>query len=395
MEIYKIYEGNIPRLERKLRFISKKCEKYGTPFHYEQLGEVFEKKIKETGEEVVYRYVNVSVSGTAVVPGWRLIASVHRERNGNIIKKSCFDVEVPKRYWTDEPYCEHCGSRRFRNQSYIVQNTETGDFKEVGRNCLCEYTHGMSAEMAANYISFYDSLMEFEAPLPSCRTPIYMNTETVLLYAAETIRIYGYENRVTAERVSNYYDAQHGHLPFKIQQSVLEEMRKVGFCSDRDCNGKTVKEAIDWITGEAATTDTDYMHNLKTVCGLEYMNPQYIGILVSLLPAYERHKKQEEKKRQQQAESERSQWVGNTGDRITIDVSTYHVITSWKTEYDDLMMVYKVVDVNGNIYIWKTTKCIDCKDGENFQMIATVKDHTLYGEIKQTVITRCRVKETR
>lgn len=39
---YKIFEGNLERLEKKLTKISNKCTKYGCDFHYQQVGEVFE-----------------------------------------------------------------------------------------------------------------------------------------------------------------------------------------------------------------------------------------------------------------------------------------------------------------------------------------------------------------
>ena len=158
---YKIFEGNLPRLEKKLRAISKKCEKYGTSFHYEQIGEVFEKVTLLNGKEEIWRYVMVSVDGTAEVPGWKLIASVSHEQAGNVLKKCCTDIEIPKRYWIDKPYCEHCGCKRERKYAYLIQNVKTGEMKQVGKNCLYEYTHGMSAEMASAYVSLYDSLMEF------------------------------------------------------------------------------------------------------------------------------------------------------------------------------------------------------------------------------------------
>lgn len=44
---YAIYEGNIDRLEKKLKRISNKCKAYGCDFHYEQTGEEF-RGIKQT-----------------------------------------------------------------------------------------------------------------------------------------------------------------------------------------------------------------------------------------------------------------------------------------------------------------------------------------------------------
>lgn len=44
---YAIYEGNLDRLEKKLKRIFNKCKAYGCDFHYEQTGEEF-RGIKQT-----------------------------------------------------------------------------------------------------------------------------------------------------------------------------------------------------------------------------------------------------------------------------------------------------------------------------------------------------------
>ena len=39
---YKIFEDNMPKLEKKLATIQKKCAKYGTPFEYKVVGEDYQ-----------------------------------------------------------------------------------------------------------------------------------------------------------------------------------------------------------------------------------------------------------------------------------------------------------------------------------------------------------------
>ena len=48
----------------------------------------------------------------------------------------------------------------------------------------------------------------------------------------------------------------------------------------------------------------------------------------------------------------------------------------------------KFIDVNDNIYTWKTTKVF--KDGVT-SLTGTVKTHNDYKGIKQTELTRCKV----
>lgn len=49
-------------------------------------------------------------------------------------------------------------------------------------------------------------------------------------------------------------------------------------------------------------------------------------------------------------------------------------------------------DNDGNVYVWTTTtQCLEV--GKNFEITGTVKDHSVYNDVNQTVMTRCKVKE--
>ena len=161
---YAIYEGNIDRLEKKLKRISNKCKAYGCDFHYEQTGEEFRELKDEKGNKHTARFVLVEAEGTAIINDWEFIAELEHTENGNIIT-GVAGVEVPERYYTSKPMCEHCNSKRFRKNTYIVRNKQTGEFKQVGKSCLKDFTHGMSAEAVTQYMSLFDTLIEGETPV--------------------------------------------------------------------------------------------------------------------------------------------------------------------------------------------------------------------------------------
>lgn len=64
---YKIFEGNLERLEKKLTRIANKCKKYGCDFRYEQVGEVFEDVKDDKGETHAARFVLIEAEGTTKV----------------------------------------------------------------------------------------------------------------------------------------------------------------------------------------------------------------------------------------------------------------------------------------------------------------------------------------
>lgn len=160
---YAIYEGNMERLEKKLTRIFNKCKAYGCDFHYQQTGEVFKELKDENGKTYNARFVLVEAEGTVVINDWEFIAEVDHTEKGNII--TGVGVEVPERYYISKPVCEHCNSNRYRKNTYIVRNKTTGEFKQVGKSCLKDFTHGMSAEAVTQYMSLFDTLIEGEAPV--------------------------------------------------------------------------------------------------------------------------------------------------------------------------------------------------------------------------------------
>lgn len=95
---YKIFEGNMERLEKKLQRISNKCKKYGNDFHYEKIGEEFQKDSDEYGNKFFSKYYIIEVSGTALISNdWRFVAVLeHQEhaKNYRNIPEDVWNAEV-------------------------------------------------------------------------------------------------------------------------------------------------------------------------------------------------------------------------------------------------------------------------------------------------------------
>lgn len=398
MAQYSIFEGNMERLEKKLNRIFNKCRKYGCEFSYRQIGEEFRELKDEQGNKYTARFIIVEADGKAVVNGWKFIASVKHTEKGNIINR-IGDIEVPEKYYTTEPICEHCNSKRYRKDTYIVMNEETGEFKQVGKNCLNDFTNGLSAEAVTHYISLFDELIQGETPCGS-NFERYYKTETILRYAAETIKHFGYIRtqdfgKSTADRSFDYYcvDYGGGWMTEEVRKELKKEMEAVGFNPDSADTVQLVADAVAWVLSQ--DKDNNYMHNLKTACSLEYVTRRNLGILVSLFPTYNREleyqaekAEQERKRAAERAKEANSQYIGKVGDRITVQVHSVVCLTSWKTEWG-ITRVYKIVDVNGNVYTWKTSSFIAEDKVKNIK--GTVKEHKEFRGIKQTELTRCKV----
>lgn len=391
---FDIFEGNMERLREKMKKMEKKCAKYGNPFHYEEKGETFKTVdvlvpgTNET-EKRVLRYIIVDVSGSPIINNWKFIASCTHTAYGNIFGKACWDVEIPKRYYHSDCVCEHCNSRRIRKETYIIKNEETGEFRQVGKSCLKDYTNGMSSEMVAAYISLYDEVISYEAPpLGYEHQKCYAELREALLYIAETIRHYGYvrsseEEADSTKRMSyGFYAADHGWIDGRLCQEYRNNMERISFTFDLDENKALVKEALEWI--KTQEEENNYMHNLKTVCQQEYIDYSNWGILCSLFPSYYRSKKRDGEKEET---VKRSQYVGQIGERITIEAKDVSVVARWDTMFGETQL-YQILGKDGNVFVWKTGT--NGRIQSHSLILGTVKDHRKYHGIMQTELTRCK-----
>lgn len=102
-----------------------------------------------------------------------------------------------------------------------------------------------------------------------------------------------------------------------------------------------------------------------------------------------------------------SQHVSNIGDKINLTV-TYVRSASWEQpSYSgygtDICYAHIFKDENGNVLTWKTTTALGWTDSNGYWhhpedgtaviLTGRVKEHTTYRDEKQTVLSRCKVRQ--
>lgn len=397
---YAIPECNMESLEKKLTRIKNKCRKYGCEFKYERVGEHFEDKEIEYEEDgktkkakVAVKFIDIEVEGKAEVNGWQFAASLEYTSKGNIIN-SIGNVEIPSRYYTCAPWCEHCKTNRDRKYSYIVYNGE--EFKQVGKACLKDFTGGLSAESVAQFESWFKEVEDASENYGGFwGGPMYFDTEEFMAIAAETIRIYGYFSRSakgfsTADRAEYIYRVKHGMRLgafSEFAQDYYYDALDKGF--DIEKSRALVKTVRNWVVNNER--DDNYFHNLKVACSLDHTGAT--GLLVSAFPTYDRELAYlDEKRAREEKEREaasKSSWMGNVGDRVSFQIADFRVISSWDTQWGTTA-VFKLTDADGREATWKTSSWLtdDCIGAT---IKGTVKEQKEYRGIKQTELTRCKL----
>lgn len=403
MERFTIYEGYMEDLMKKVRKIQKKCGLYGNDFHFEEVGEEFKKVVDdETKKETLYRYVIVEAEGTAKINDWEFVGTIDHTPKGNIFNKAMTHLEIPERYRNCPPNCEHCHSKRNRSDTFIVHNTVTDEFKQVGRACLADYTRGMSVQYATWIASLRDIFEEAEEVTPSrCgRGEPYYDTEKVLRYAAETIRHYGYLSDSTKELVKEMFAVGEGlrysyFYPISSRvREVKDMMEKCGFDANSEASVKMVMDALEWLSNQSL--ENNYMNNLSVVTSLEAVKAKEFGLLISLFPTYNRDLVRQEQRKAEAEQGKLSEYVGNVGDKIEFEVQSVRCLTSWDNCYNGYSTtttyIWELKDLNNNIFTWKTSNYLNA-DKPPKVIRGTIKAHKEFREVKQTEITRCRELE--
>ena len=97
-------------------------------------------------------------------------------------------------------------------------------------------------------------------------------------------------------------------------------------------------------------------------------------------------------------------YIGEIGKRIKITATfkkSFEYVDHKFSYYGTTHYIHSFEDAEGNVIVWKTTamidyfegdKCITVTEGSTVELTGTVKDHSVYKDTEQTILTRCKVK---
>lgn len=350
---YLIHESNIERLEKQLKTIQNKCNKLGTDFGYRKGNEVW-KEITDEETLCTYmaRFIEVEAWGNAHINGWEFVAVIeHMDGKGrNIVRQFNTNYDIPARYYTVRPTCEHCNTHRTRKQTYLLVNEETEEFKQVGGSCLKEFTGGLDAERLVAYISCFDKLIAGESFTGSESSRVkYFDTKYILQITAQVVKAIGYSNSnsdaPTYLKVYKVYSFLQGYMmPSKERDDIEAFVNK--YHIDPDSSKEDVDAMIKWILNDADCS-FGYMMNLRAVVDTEYVKLKHFGLLCSAVPTYNREMEklaaQKAQEEQMAQEAANSSYVADKGQKFTVTVASCKCLTSWDTQFGTTY-VYKFVD---------------------------------------------------
>lgn len=85
-----------------------------------------------------------------------------------------------------------------------------------------------------------------------------------------------------------------------------------------------------------------------------------------------------------------SEFIGEIGDRIEVELTcdkAMPIINNYGTNY-----FHTFHDKDGNVYVWSTTARL-LEVNTVYHIRGTVKEHSVYKNVKQTILSRCKCEE--
>ena len=428
LQVFEIPAENMPGLLHKLDGLSKKSKKIlGKPIDLTVVREFRKPHLRTdrlTGKNVqatdadgnlcwdIFYDVTIDAE-TPKIHGWTFIATIDHSADGsNIIRVSPnAQCEVPTKYRTIKPICDHCNKIRSRRDTFLLRSDATGEFKQIGRQCIRDFIgYDVTKVVAMAEIVSYAVPSESDGNgdwSGGMGDRCYIRVKTYLAHVAAVIRATGWISRKDAEYGRGEATASHAHM------NMFPPPTGSGARYDRipltDKDFETADAALEY--GQALTGTSDFDHNLRTLANQTMVERRSTGMLAYLIPSFFRASQREFERVQRRAALKlgESQYVGAVGHKIGVKKTHqiapfeavlygYHAMSG----YYGPTHIYRFRSADGNVFVWFASEGpaealgLGGLDAANRVKVliegGSVTKHIEYDGVKQTYLTRCKVR---
>lgn len=424
---YLVPKENAAGVKDKLAKLSRKAVKLGCSAILCTLAHTFSrphpnKERAAEGERVVYEALTVQ-GEPPKLNGWVLAATLEHEttkdgRPINLLR--CHGEEtLPHKYREATPdNCDHCGTNRRRNNTFVVRNEATGEWAQVGRTCLKDFLGlhsdpGAVARWATLLLTLETSLFgeydEDEGGYGYGERAY--DLEKFLAYTVESIKADGWRSRTYARENDGMATADCVWYFLTARDERARDAYRIP--EPTETSYQQARDAVAWVLAQDAS-DNDYYHNLQVITDLGVVTHRTAGYAASIVASATRA--QEREVRRAVLVAENNGHVGTVGKREEMTLTL--LSTQAFDGHYGVTTLHRFADRDGNLVVWwasnsrvvpgdtaghESNHGLDCRmvQGATYRVKATVKDHDQYRGQKQTKVTRlavqpiAKVKKTR
>ena len=323
--------------------------------------------------------VRTVISGNAPsYDGWTFLARADWSEGGMVLFTAP-GIDGIDRSGITEGSCDHCGINRYRKSTFIVRS-DKGEQLQVGSTCLKDFLGWNTNPVWIIPPSDNDLFGEGGF---GHSTPVY-SVDTILAAAWACIQEFGYvrsgDNGSTKSTVLAVLDPRtpaERELAKKITPHIAES-----------ANAATMIR--EFVLSDEFSGYGEYVINLKNIARSEFVEPRFVGFLVSAPQAWAKSRERSLIKQRENDELT-NEFLGEIGDRLELPV-TLKSIRFIDGNYG-CTSLYTFVTDDGHLVKWFSTRVV-LKDGDvdkSITILGTVKKHDEFNGTKSTILTRCRV----
>jgi len=310
---------------------------------------------------------------------WQFIACLqHLSTGESVIRNVTQNIKVPIYYRTCGTICEHCNTKRFRKDTYVMYHKVSDTFCVVGSLCIRDFLGDNTPENIINRANFVAELFTFlegSKKISNYRSGYGIDMDELihinyfLAHTVAQIRVHGWLSKSSAK--------ESGGIP------------TADLVQDRIYNGKNflgddMEEAIkasEWAENlsDDVCDDSDYLFNIRAISRTGMVGVRTFGFSASIIPAY----------RKSTVKVEQSKHVGSVKQRANFKLKLVKRLT-----FDSMYGVqnkYIFNDNDGNVLTWITSSDQFMSEGNQYNIVGTIKRHIEYKGTPQTELTRCKV----
>ena len=382
--IFKIPQANYEKFEAALAKLSKKAIKLGgeaflpVPFSYEMV------EIRK-GEAIKVLHVLMDCT-IPRIDGWEFIARIDHANGevGNLVRALPGQI-VPDYYRNTGCLCEHCNVKRFRRDTFLLRQVDTGEIKQVGSSCLKDFLGGHDPVKLAKLAE----LLSYANECASGYTNYvgadrrYIDLNVFLQFVSLDMRQRGfYVSRAVAKERGLETTSSRAMDMLYGSSSIYNDIDKQLTDDDRE----SAEAAIEWAQnlGNDGRELSDYDHNIKVLAASGFIEFRSTGYAASILQAYKRTLATVNAPRKV------SDFVGEVGQKLTFEATLRHF--SSKEDDRGVQFRYSFEDDNGNLFTWFTGIDLNREKGVRVKLAGKVKAFNNFNNVKSTILSHCKVE---
>lgn len=319
---------------------------------------------------------------------WQVVGKLEAVEGGNlafsISRQPADEAALAAR--ADCPIeCEHCQTKRKRNDGYLLRDNESGEYKQVGSNCLEDFT-GIDPA-AALFLARMSQVVSFsEGELNDFASSGRVNAVDTLSYLADVNFItdnYGFVSAGKARDtgVLATYDEAIG------LSRELTGSKKDAYFDRRERDLAKAAAVRDWIANKPEESLFDRNVKLLLQSDALPLDRKALAFAAATIVMHNRSLAATVEA------SKPSEHIGEPGQKMKANLTVDRVVPiETRFGYADLVLMH---DTEGNKVKWKTSACPseirDVGVGHTMEAAFKIKDHDEYNGKAQTSITHLKI----